>query len=1026
MYRFYSQLLLRTPAYPVSTYLETELQELLTEPHFRAAIFLASPFLYQELKKRSFQVPLLSPGALHALSKYRNRMCFRPTPFGLFSGFALAHWAASPGRPLIMHKDKYKIKASLSFSETLKNAAKILDAELADCHTYRTNGSLYKAGSTYRFLTCQQPGVGEVALRFSIDTVPYQAFLRDILHFCKEDRLREEVVGLIRERTQAQAPTAVCEEFFDQLVAQQLLLSTLAPNSTGPEYLPRLLDVCHLEGRDSAGTERLASLLAELEALSREGICEGSVSLLRLGDKLVGADTGKPGLYVNLDLGSVTGGVDAVHQQNILDGLQGLWALLPSRRPQGLQDFSLAFKRKFENRTVPLLLALDPEAGIGYQDLTDGHAVSKLLEGISLRCLGGEAAATPFDWSPAHAMLMEKWRTTGNAAAPLVLTEEELQQLPKRKATDLRPPSISVLFRVLDNQVVLEQAGGVSATALLGRFTPLHEEVEAMARELVQKEEAANPGVVFAEIAHLGDIHVANIEHRKALRAYEIPVLVHSTLDRQQQLPLADLWVSIQADQVVLFSKNLQQVVVPRLSSAYNFSREDLAVYRFLCDLQYQGIEADFTLDLQQFFPGMRQYPRVVYKSAILQLASWHLGTEELGALQAAVQDPERLRTAIARQGWPRHIALTEHDHQLVIDLEQEADLGLFARAIRHKKFLLVREYPFAGQETPTVTDETGNPYIHQFVASLYQEQEVYKALPLPDMSQQVGRAVKRKTLPGQEWLYLKVYCHPVRSNELLTRAFLPLINRLVRSGAVWEWFFVRYRDPGYHLRIRLAVPETETGKVLQAIRQKLSPYVEDDTVADVQVATYERELERYGPALMEAVEKVFCASSALVAAAIGKAAPAEADHAPYRTAFAGAEETAAAFGFSLEEKTTLFSQLFESFFEEFKGDKGLKEQLSRKYRELSLVPGLMPDNPGPTESRKGTRKQRQGGFHAALIALAEKARRTRSADVPQLVSDLVHMHLNRVFVDQPREQELVLYYCLWRHYRSQLARARP
>ena len=39
------------------------------------------------------------------------------------------------------------------------------------------------------------------------------------------------------------------------------------------------------------------------------------------------------------------------------------------------------------------------------------------------------------------------------------------------------------------------------------------------------------------------------------------------------------------------------------------------------------------------------------------------------------------------------------------------------------------------------------------------------------------------------------------------------------------------------------------------------------------------------------------------------------------------------------------------------------------------------------------------------------------------LISDLMHMHLNRLLVDQPRQQELVLYYCLWKHYQSKAAR---
>ena len=40
-----------------------------------------------------------------------------------------------------------------------------------------------------------------------------------------------------------------------------------------------------------------------------------------------------------------------------------------------------------------------------------------------------------------------------------------------------------------------------------------------------------------------------------------------------------------------------------------------------------------------------------------------------------------------------------------------------------------------------------------------------------------------------------------------------------------------------------------------------------------------------------------------------------------------------------------------------------------------------------------------------------------------QLLADIIHMHLNRLFADRQREQELVVYYCL--HKQRLAARAK-
>jgi hypothetical protein len=33
-----------------------------------------------------------------------------------------------------------------------------------------------------------------------------------------------------------------------------------------------------------------------------------------------------------------------------------------------------------------------------------------------------------------------------------------------------------------------------------------------------------------------------------------------------------------------------------------------------------------------------------------------------------------------------------------------------------------------------------------------------------------------------------------------------------------------------------------------------------------------------------------------------------------------------------------------------------------------------------------------------------------------QLLADLIHMHLNRIFIDRQRNQELIIYYCLYKY----------
>ena len=83
--------------------------------------------------------------------------------------------------------------------------------------------------------------------------------------------------------------------------------------------------------------------------------------------------------------------------------------------------------------------------------------------------------------------------------------------------------------------------------------------------------------------------------------------------------------------------------MVPRIPSAYNYVRSDLAVYRFLCDLQHQQVKPDLNFKMPYFFPGLSSYPRVVYKDVIVSPAMWRLPLEFLVAGKSGNEEERKI-----------------------------------------------------------------------------------------------------------------------------------------------------------------------------------------------------------------------------------------------------------------------------------------------------------------------------------------------------------------------------------------------
>lgn len=57
--------------------------------------------------------------------------------------------------------------------------------------------------------------------------------------------------------------------------------------------------------------------------------------------------------------------------------------------------------------------------------------------------------------------------------------------------------------------------------------------------------------------------------------------------------------------------------------------------------------------------------------------------------------------------------------------------------------------------------------------------------------------------IPGSVWLYYKLYTGPKLADKILALYILPIINQLYEHRLIDLFFFIRYNDPDFHIRIR-------------------------------------------------------------------------------------------------------------------------------------------------------------------------------------------------------------------------------
>ncbi|MEU5839620.1 lantibiotic dehydratase [Streptomyces diacarni] len=241
--------------------------------------------------------------------------------------------------------------------------------------------------------------------------------------------------------------------------------------------------------------------------------------------------------------------------------------------------------------------------------------------------------------------------------------------------------------------------------------------------------------------------------------------------------------------------------------------------------------------------------PRLRYGRAILAAARWRLEPTELPRQPAAWGAwDEAFADWRTRRRLPARVCLTEGDRRLLLDLEHSG----------HR--VLLRTHLNRG--TPAVLTEhlaeTGwcQGRAHEVVIPLKAtEPPAWPRLPAPTQARLIGR--DRHDAPAaSDVLLASLYGDIRRQDTILSRHLPDLLDGL--DGP--PWWYVRFRDPDQHLRLRIALPEPDA---FGAVAAKVSAWADDlhraGLLREVRYPTSYPETGRWGsgPA-WQAAEDVF------------------------------------------------------------------------------------------------------------------------------------------------------------------------
>ena len=843
-----------------------------TDPVLREAVEVASSSLGEALDRLAAGE---DPGRRRRRSlsasttRYALRLATRPTPFGLFAGVAPARTG---------------LRARLAVTGTGTKAARPDGQWLRDRVRHWSAAPQVRRGADVVWNNLVRSTDG----RFRLDEAGAGVSVRRnalVAWVCERAASPLPYRLLLDEATAAfrQATEARIDAVLTGLLSHGLLLSSLAPQRVDPASLDAL------EAALAPLPEVRQELRAVREALAAYGRTAPGEGRAQWREALARAGTGEaqPHPPVQVDLRMA---VEAELPPRVTAEAEryatAMWAISEEwLTHRHMRDYQLRFLERFGTSTAVRLADLvDPHRGLGYPDGYD----TPLDRQAPAPPPEGEAAARR------RALVAELTQEAlVGADRELRLTPDVVERLAAgHRHPDLPAPrSLELCFQLLADSTTALDAGDFRllasphaaawlAGSTAGRFATLTGTEAELSRLLTA---AVEPGDLPAQVTFRPRTGRAlNTSQVPLLVPHEIPVGSFPERRGEQALDWRGLLVSLGTTGFRLTCPDTGREVVPLVPHLVAVDHEAPRVVRLLVDMvfgrgrawtgwDWRGLEVLPVLPRVTFgrvtVSPLRWLPDRRMRDAAAQGAGGDAWEAAVSGWRQRYRVPDRVQ--VVRGDRVYGVDLTDPWHRsLLRDEVRGGRLALFEDpaadgdglgwAAGHRTEIVIPllrrdlarrltgaagaapgvDVPVAATASAAAPATTPTPSAAA-VTPVREGRPAPRPLPVADPA--TGFA-----LPGEGWLYAKLYAAPETHDALLAAPLPALLSEV--GGHLTGWHFLRYRDPEPHLRLRLAGdPEALRAEVLPRLTAWGRSLRTRGALRALVLDTYEPETARYG-----------------------------------------------------------------------------------------------------------------------------------------------------------------------------------
>ncbi len=1052
----FGKFMYRIPQFTLDKYMECRnypdinsyLRNLLASNEVQNALFFASDNFLKEVevfleggidpkdykRLQSFQVSAL---------KYLNRMATRCTPFGSFAGLGMGNLSQTPDNITPETVFKEHLYWDTAFLLSMMEAV-VEEPENRLYINFFPNNSIYCVSDTYRYIEYGYDNVGR--RKYSLSTFNMNKYLSVILDAAAGGASFTELAASIVD---AEIETADAMEFLHELINEKILVSEFEPWLVGVRYELQLTELIGKKLEAGISEQQVRKRFQDVYDLLREKndialkLNPSAQNVSAFRQLVARAKAFKLKFevsdYFQLDAEVKADGANLSYDTviNIKNGIKHLFKLAGvSRSNEALDTFKRKFDARYEQQSVKLVELMDPEYGIAYNSLSESLLYhTPLVDDIPVNEKTPGTGITQLQWENRfHSYLFRKiLQAQKDNSNEVVITTAELELF----SFDMNkiPPTLNAFVHIVPEKsgkplVHFKDWGSDTALTLLGRFSVLNNDMMETTRKIADFEDAYFRKQHFkvAEITHLADPRVGNITTRSKLRDNEIAYITKSNTQEPGIIRVDQLYVRLENKVFYLYNEKNERII-PVLSNAHNTNKHILPLYKFLYDLQNEHMEGVryMSLNLGPINRIFEHVPRIRYENFIFRVASWTIYQREFNDIwdlnpESRVQ---KVKEILKEKHIPESFFVSAGDNKLFIDLENcpQPSVMLLADMLSKNMTLIVEENIYAGADKQLICNENGS-YFHEIIIPFKNQHLMETKGEFLHLDATVFPKAERDFPPGSEWMYIKIYTGVANADKLIKDQLPVMLMRMKQAGLISTWFFLRFTDPDFHIRLRLRLTDVSRyGELFQLFYDAMGRFMDNDFISRITMDTYKREIERYGgPHLIEKAEQIFCLDSEVSLKILQLLQQDKHVSLHWLPALLIFDVYMEAFSLTLEQKHAFVLGNRDYFAVEFKANKAQRRKMGTKYREhFNLIEDVLKHRQFPFENSTEIVTVIES-FRLKLQDIVSTSYGNGTKATGPLRS-FMHMFLLRFLLAKNRVHEYTLYSLLELYFKSIIAK---